>query len=143
MRCSSEAPPQTDERLRFARFPFINCPATRGSRARNKRNKNVTVSYTSWVVSTARPLVAAIALSASVTAAAQGPTYRLGTTPSEAEVKTRDADKKPLTFTRAITTARWTFIIGLDGKIIYKNTKADPVKDSQQVATILEKLKNQ
>jgi len=35
-------------------------------------------------------LTAAIALSASVTALAQGPTYRLGTTPSEAQIKASD-----------------------------------------------------
>jgi thioredoxin-dependent peroxiredoxin len=57
-----------------------------------------------------------------------------------AEVKTRDADKKLLTLKREVTTARWTFIIGLDGKILYKNTKVDPVKDSAQVIEILDKL---
>jgi peroxiredoxin Q/BCP len=57
-----------------------------------------------------------------------------------ARVKSRDADKKPLTFNREVTTQRWTFIIGLDGKILYKNTKVDPVKDSAQIAEILEKL---
>ena len=54
-----------------------------------------------------------------------------------AEVKSRDADKKPLTFERPVTTARWTFVIGLDGKIAYKNTKVDPVKDSLQIETFL------
>jgi thioredoxin-dependent peroxiredoxin len=57
-----------------------------------------------------------------------------------AEVKTKDADKKPLTLKREITTARWTFIIGLDGKIVYKNTKVNPVEDSKQISAILEKL---
>jgi thioredoxin-dependent peroxiredoxin len=57
-----------------------------------------------------------------------------------AEVKTKDADKKPLMLKRETTTARWTFIIGLDGKIVYKNTKVNPVEDSKQVAAILEKL---
>lgn len=56
------------------------------------------------------------------------------------EVKTKDADKKLVTLKREVTTARWTFIIGLDGKIIYKNTKVDPVVDGKQVAAILEKL---
>jgi peroxiredoxin Q/BCP len=56
-----------------------------------------------------------------------------------AEVKTKDADKKPLTLKRAVTTARWTFIIGLDGKIAYKNTKVDPVTDSKQVEAFLQK----
>jgi peroxiredoxin Q/BCP len=57
-----------------------------------------------------------------------------------AEVKTRDADGKPLTLKRAVTAGRWTFIIGKDGKVLYKNTKVDPVKDSAQVAAFIEKL---
>jgi peroxiredoxin Q/BCP len=57
-----------------------------------------------------------------------------------ADVKFRGPDKMLLEFKREITTARWTFIIGLDGKIAYKNTKVDPVKDSQQVGEIIEKL---
>ena len=40
-------------------------------------------------------LTATIALSASVTALAQGPTYRLGTTPSDAEIKARDTAISP------------------------------------------------
>ncbi len=43
-----------------------------------------------------RLLAAAIVLSASATALAQGPTYRLGTTPSEAEIKARDTAVSPL-----------------------------------------------
>lgn len=40
-------------------------------------------------------LTATIVLSASVTALAQGPTYRLGTTPSEEEIKARDTAVSP------------------------------------------------
>jgi len=57
-----------------------------------------------------------------------------------AQVKTRDANKKVLTLKREITTARWTFVIGLDGKILYKNTRVNPVEDSKQISAILEKL---
>jgi thioredoxin-dependent peroxiredoxin len=57
-----------------------------------------------------------------------------------AEVKTKEVDKTLMTLKREATADRWTFIIGLDGKILYKNTKVDPVKDSKQVAAILEKL---
>ena len=46
----------------------------------------------------------------------------------------------PLTFKREATTARWTFIIGLDGKIVYKNAKVNPVEDSKQISVILEKM---
>lgn len=46
-------------------------------------------------------------------------------------------DKTRPELKRDVTTARWTFIIGLDGKIIYKNTKVDPVKDSQSIEAFL------
>lgn len=54
-----------------------------------------------------------------------------------AEVRTKDADKKLIAFQRSVTTARWTFIIGLDGTIAYKNTKVNPVQDSKQVEAFL------
>src|SRR5687767_2693239 len=57
-----------------------------------------------------------------------------------ADVKFRQPDKTMLEFKREVTTARWTFIIGLDGKIAYKNTKVDPVKDSLQVEAFLKNL---
>jgi peroxiredoxin Q/BCP len=60
-----------------------------------------------------------------------------------AKVKTRLPDKTPLTFERAVTTARWTFVIGMKGEIVYKNTKVDPVRDSQQVADFLKKLEKE
>jgi thioredoxin-dependent peroxiredoxin len=56
------------------------------------------------------------------------------------EVKAKDANGKLMTLKRNVTAARWTFIIGKDGKIAYKNTKVDPVKDSKQVADIIEEL---
>lgn len=46
-------------------------------------------------------------------------------------------DKSRPELKRETTIARWTFVIGLDGKIVYKNTKVDPVKDSQQVEVFL------
>ena len=59
---------------------------------------------------------------------------------SGATVKTRLPDKTQLEFKREVTSARWTFIIGLDGKIAYKNTKVNPVEDSKQVEAHLKKL---
>jgi len=55
-------------------------------------------------------------------------------------VRAKDSDGKLLMLTREVTAARWTFIIGLDGKIAYKNTKVDPAADSKQVAAFIEKL---
>jgi peroxiredoxin Q/BCP len=59
-----------------------------------------------------------------------------------AKVKTtlQDKERTKLEFNREVTTARWTFIIDLNGKIVYKNTKVDPVKDSQEVEAFLKKL---
>jgi peroxiredoxin Q/BCP len=57
-----------------------------------------------------------------------------------AEVRAKDEDNKVVRLKREITAARWMFLIGLDGKVIYKNTKVNPVDDSKQVGAILEKL---
>jgi peroxiredoxin Q/BCP len=56
------------------------------------------------------------------------------------EVRTKDADGKNVVLKRGVTTVRWTFILGKDGKIIYKNTRVNPVDDSKQIAAFIEKL---
>jgi thioredoxin-dependent peroxiredoxin len=56
------------------------------------------------------------------------------------EVKAKDADGKIVTLKREVTAARWTFIIGRDGKILYKNTQVNPVEDSKQVAAFIENV---
>jgi len=56
-------------------------------------------------------------------------------------VRTKDADGKRLELTRTVTASRWTFLIGLDGKIAYKNTKVEPAADSKQVGAFIEKLR--
>ena len=55
----------------------------------------------------------------------------------------KDADGKQVTLKRAVTAARWTFVIGKDGKIAYKNTKVVPAQDSKQVAAFIEKQEKQ
>ena len=42
---------------------------------------------------------------------------------------------------RGVTAARWTFIIGKDGKIAYRNTKVNAAEDSKAVLEALSKLK--
>ena len=59
------------------------------------------------------------------------------------EVKTKDAEGKPVVITRKATAARWTFVIDKDGKIASKNTKVIPAKDSKQVVELIEKLQKQ
>lgn len=55
-----------------------------------------------------------------------------------AKVKVDGADKE---FTRGATIQRWTFVIGKDGKIAYKNTKVAAAEDSKAVMAVIEKLK--
>jgi peroxiredoxin Q/BCP len=65
-----------------------------------------------------------------------------------AEVKARgedgkflkDTDGREIVVKRATTTERWTFIIGTDGKILYKNAKVNPNEDTKQVAAFIEKM---
>jgi thioredoxin-dependent peroxiredoxin len=64
------------------------------------------------------------------------------------EVRPRDALNKPIlgaggepmVLKREVTAARWTFIIGMDGKIAYKNTKVNPALDSKQVGEFIKSL---
>lgn len=44
-------------------------------------------------------------------------------------------------FTRGVTTARWTFIIGKDGKVAYKNTEVKAADDSKAVLKAVAELK--
>jgi peroxiredoxin Q/BCP len=55
-------------------------------------------------------------------------------------VRAKDNEGKIVTLTREVTAARWTFIIDMDGKIAYKNTKVNPAEDSKQVAAFIEQL---
>lgn len=43
---------------------------------------------------------------------------------------------------RDVTTARWTFIVGLDGEIVYRDTEVDAAGDSERVVAALERLRN-
>lgn len=46
-------------------------------------------------------------------------------------MKTIDGVEK--TLIRGVTASRWTYVIGLDGRIVYKNTTVDAAADSQNV----------
>jgi peroxiredoxin Q/BCP len=56
------------------------------------------------------------------------------------EVRTKDAAGQPVVLKRGVSIQRWTFVIGKDCKIIYRNTKVDPVADSKQIAAFIENL---
>lgn len=64
--------------------------------------------------------------------------------PVEVAVKTanvKTSDGKEITLTRSATAKRWTFIIGKDGKVAYKNTMVAAAEDSKAIAEAVAKLK--
>ena len=50
-------------------------------------------------------------------------------------------DDKEEEFTRGVTSKRWTFVIGKDGKVAYKNTEVKAAEDSKVVMDVIQKLK--
>jgi len=56
-----------------------------------------------------------------------------------ATVKAKDAEGTLIEFKRNVTTARWTFIIGKDGKIAYKNKVVTPADDAKKIAEFITK----
>ena len=46
----------------------------------------------------------------------------------------------PRAIPRSFTSARWTFIISKEGRVIYRDTEVHPVKDSQNVLDFVRKL---
>jgi peroxiredoxin Q/BCP len=55
------------------------------------------------------------------------------------KVKAKDADGQPIEIERAGTASRWTFVIGKDGKIAYKNTKVLPAQDAKAISEFIAK----
>lgn len=51
----------------------------------------------------------------------------------------REIGGKTHTLFRNLTTSRWTFIIGKDGKVVYKNEEVDAREDTATVLAVLKK----
>ena len=51
-----------------------------------------------------------------------------------------DSEGRAAKISRNFTATPWTFIIGKDGRILYRNAVVAPVKDSQEVLDVLRKL---
>lgn len=49
----------------------------------------------------------------------------------------RTLDGEEFTLTRGVTAMRWTFVIGKDGKILYKNSKVNAEADASQVMAVV------
>jgi thioredoxin-dependent peroxiredoxin len=56
-----------------------------------------------------------------------------------AEFKAKDADGNPIEIKRATTLGRWTYVIGKDGKIAYKNTRVNPAADAKAISEFVGK----
>jgi peroxiredoxin Q/BCP len=54
-----------------------------------------------------------------------------------ATVKAKGADTQPLEFKRAGTAARWTFVIGKDGTVAYKNATVTPALDAKAITAFV------
>lgn len=54
-------------------------------------------------------------------------------------VTTQDSSGNTVVLKRGGTAQRWTFVIGKDGKILYKNTQVNPAQDSKQVLELISK----
>jgi peroxiredoxin Q/BCP len=52
----------------------------------------------------------------------------------------KDTDGREIVVKRPVTIERWTFIIGKDGKVLYKNAKVNPNEDTKQVAAFIEQM---
>lgn len=63
-----------------------------------------------------------------------------GVPTSQGGTITREVDGEDVELTRDITAARWTFVIGRDGRIAFKETEVDPAGDSKAVLAAIERL---
>lgn len=51
-----------------------------------------------------------------------------------------EIDGKKVALITGVRAARWTFVIGPDGKVVYKNTKVKAAEDSEAVQEVVRKL---
>jgi len=58
-------------------------------------------------------------------------------TEGEKKFETKDENGNAITLTRGCTIQRWTFVIGMDGKILMKNTKVNAAEDSKKILEVI------
>ena len=54
-------------------------------------------------------------------------------------VNVKDSNGKDLSLKRRGSAKRWTFVIGKDGKVLYKNTEVKPAEDGKQILAVVDK----
>jgi thioredoxin-dependent peroxiredoxin len=52
-----------------------------------------------------------------------------------------EVDGEKVSLVTGVRAARWTYVIGPDGKIVYKDTQVNAAEDSKKVREVVEKLK--
>jgi len=67
--------------------------------------------------------------------------FGVPTTAGEKSIE-REVDGKLYSLKRELTSARWTFIINKEGRVIYKSTEVDAAEDSKAVLEVLSKQKS-
>ncbi|HEV3256347.1 MAG TPA: peroxiredoxin [Gemmataceae bacterium] len=55
------------------------------------------------------------------------------------KAKAKDAEGNDVDLTRGVTIQRWTFIIGKDGNIVYKDSHVSAANDSKKILEVIEK----
>jgi peroxiredoxin Q/BCP len=55
------------------------------------------------------------------------------------KVKAKGADGNVVEIRREVTSSRWTFVIGKDGTVAYKNTKVVPADDAKRITEFITK----
>jgi peroxiredoxin Q/BCP len=55
------------------------------------------------------------------------------------KARAKNAEGKAIDVTRKATAARWTFVIGKDGKIVYKNTRVIPSQDARAITEFIDR----
>lgn len=55
---------------------------------------------------------------------------------------TRTVDGEEVELVRDVTSERWTFIVGRDGKVLYRDTQVNPEGDGEAVVRALEQLRS-
>ncbi len=67
---------------------------------------------------------------------------KFGVPVHEGGTLTREVDGEEVELVRGVTTARWTFILDEDGKIVYRDTEVDPSGDGEAIVEAVRRLRN-
>lgn len=55
----------------------------------------------------------------------------------------RAVEGEDVTLKRGVTASRWTFVIGPDGKVVYRDTDVQPAQDAEQILKAVAKIRKE